>query len=400
LLRALRHAQFLLEATGGDIERRQGAAAYGATEAPAVTATASETAEPAPPVEPPSGEEIEVEELPDSSTPDAASAGEAAPDVAGGREPGAEPEADAAAPGERDDQALDLPALAAHALELTDELEQAWSRALEPDALGAAQAELEARFGSLLRTFERRVNASARQLRDAGVDTMLPAYPLPASAYGEMTFDAEPERQWLQLQIAQVDALLALLAALEAMRAPSARRVHLPSGQTETWWEAGAFDLIRTRAQTLLRIVAAADAAEDALLGKTDAARPTRPLFERLELLRGAIDRGDVEAALVHADRALRLRAELAGDAAPADLLQRLATDPRLGDEGVLLELLDEAVRRIHVRRELDLGAAAVIAAPAARLVASLCLERPEIIADALASAAGETPPEDGTNGQ
>jgi hypothetical protein len=404
LLHALRHAHFLLEATSGGIERRQGQAAYGADESEAAaTAPATEEADAATPLAAPSGEPIEVEELPaPSAAPDAAPTSTDGRTSDGGDEGEAvsQPEADAAPSGKREDQVLDFGALVAHALNFTDELERAWSRALDPKALGAAQFEFEARLASLLRTFERRVSASARQLRDAGFDTTVPAYPMPASAYGEVSFDPDPERHWLQLQLAQFDALIALLAALETMRAPSARRVELPSGQTEIWWEAGAFDLIRTRARGLLRIVAAADAAEDALLGKEDAAAPAGAVFERLELLRGAIDRNDVEAALLHAERALRLRAGLDGRPVPADLLERIATDQRLGDEAVLIRLLDEAVRRIHEGRPLDLGAAAVIAAPVARLVASLCIERPEIVTGTLGAEAGERPSEEGPSGQ
>src|SRR5207248_4124669 len=79
----------------------------------------------------------------------------------------AEPVDERGAPqGERADQAVDLRALAAHTLEFTDELERAWSAALEPGLLGAAQAEFEARFASLLRTIERRVSAGARALQE------------------------------------------------------------------------------------------------------------------------------------------------------------------------------------------------------------------------------------------
>jgi hypothetical protein len=223
---------------------------------------------------------------------------------------------------------------------------------------------------------------------------MLPAYPLPASEYEQISFEPEPQRNWLQLQFALVDALMALLAALQAMRTPSGQSIELPSGTVETWWEAGAFDLVRTRAHALLRVIAAVDAAEDALLGKEDASAQGRAMFERLELLREALSRGDHEAALLHGHRALVLRAGVERRPVSDDLLARLAGDERLGDARVLLRLLDESVARIRDARPLDSGAVAVIAAPAARLVASLCLERPEIVRNALGVAA------DGTQGK
>lgn len=82
------------------------------------------------------------------------------------------PDVDEAAPepppGDRQDQVLDLRSLAQHATEFVDELEKAWSAALDAVVLAEAQEEMNARYSSLLRSIARRASAGDRALRAAG----------------------------------------------------------------------------------------------------------------------------------------------------------------------------------------------------------------------------------------
>ncbi len=311
------------------------------------------------------------------------------PEDAGGAAGGAaQPDAAPEPPrGGRDDQVIDLRAVAEHATAFADELEKAWSGALDDALLAPAQAEMNARHASLLHSIQRRVAAGDRTLRAAGVDPQVPAYPLPATEIARLSLEPDDERRWRQLQLAELDALMLLLEALEAMRSPSAQTIYIDEQRIETWWEAGAFALVRARARLLARVSEQAAIAEAAVLGAPKEPTASEGFFDRLRLAGDALEHADVEAALVHARLALLQRAAADVNEAPTDLLQRIADDPRLGDEAPLLRLLDEAALKIAGGEALDIGAAVVIAPRALALVGRLCLETPDIIANAVAGA-------------
>lgn len=288
--------------------------------------------------------------------------------------------------GGREDQVIDLRALARHALELTDELEQAWSSALDSAALDAAQGELSARLGSLLNTIQRRVAAADRELQAAGLETQIPAFPLPPDQVSLLTLNPDPERRWRQLQMAEIESLMLALPAIQAIREPSAHRFSIADGETESWWEAGAFALARLRLSQLVRTSDASEAAEAAMLGKAIDSEPARGFFDRLRLAGEALGRGDPEGSLLHALVALRLRAAIEVTQVPDDLIDRLGRHERLQDTAPLLGLLRDAARSLGEGEALDLGAAVLIAPRALELVGRICVEEPHLLLDVLQS--------------
>ncbi len=288
-------------------------------------------------------------------------------------------------PGGRADQVLDLRALADCVVEL-DALERVWSEGLAADALVAAQEEMSARMASLLYSVQRRVAASDRALRTAGVDPTVPTFPLAAEELVEITLAPNAERRLRQLQMAEVEALMMLLAALEAMRQPSAHEIKLGSGEVESWWEAGAFALVRARLRLLLRVSEEGGAAEGVFTG-APAPAPAPPFFDRLRLASDALSAGDIDGCLVQTALALNLRAALEGDA-PDDLLARLAADERVGVERVLLPRLQEAAATLADGRPLELGAAVLLAPRLLMVVGRLCLETPELLREAVSGGA------------
>ena len=291
------------------------------------------------------------------------------------------------------DYVADLEALVDHVLELSNDLERAWSAALTPVTLMPALSDLEARIHTLLRTYQRRISASTEAVRDEGFNTLLPAYPLPASEYNNISFDPEPARAWLQLQAAIVDALLQVARYLAPIRSPVPRRVS-SDGDVEGWWASGAFDLIRGSIQSLHRLVRASESVDAVLVQGADQHEADHLVVARLELMTAAVSRGDFEAALIHAEFALRARAAALVQPVPDDLLDRVAGDPRLGDSAVLVRLLAEAASRRRRGDPLDVGATAVVAPPVARLVHSLCAGQSEIIQTAAVSSTETGPTE------
>jgi hypothetical protein len=359
LHRALRHARRLLDVTDHADER------------------AADTAE--------ESDNAEERTAPEDETPDHPEAGPPGLTENAGEQGLADPsDAPEPPPGGREDQVLDLRALAEHATGFTDELEKAWSAALDDALWAEAQRELAARYASLLHSIQRRVAAGDRALRAAGVDPVVPAYPLPGEELARLSLEPNEERRWRQLQLAELEALMLLLQAIQAMRAPSAQTIHFDEQRVETWWEAGSFSLVRDRVALLVRISEQAGRAEAVVAGGSIELASPPTFFDRLRLASGALSHGDVEAALIHARHALRLRAALEVDAVPTDLLQRLASDSRLSDEAHLLRLLDEAATRIAAGEPLDVAATILIAPRALAVVGRLCLETSQIIIEAV----------------
>src|SRR5581483_5889440 len=144
----------------------------------------------------------------------------------------------------------------------------------------------------------------------------------------------------------------------------------------------GSFLLLREELDLLTRLTAEADDAEAVLLGG-DAQDQSSQVTQHLQLSGRALMHGDVEAGLLHTALALRARASLVGEV-PEDLIARLASDTRLGQPRMLLAHLSEALRSLGVGQPVDIGVARIILPRLLKLVAYLCLEAPQFIADAV----------------
>jgi hypothetical protein len=312
-----------------------------------------------------------------------------------------EEEAPASAPPESlapdpSEEIVDLRALAQSATELADDLEKVWSDGLEPSTLGAAQEQFRARIGGLLTTIQRRMSASDEALRAAGIDPTLSAFPPPPEVIAAIAFAPDREPRVRQLQNAVVEALMLLVSAVKAMNEPSAERISfvreqeaLKQTKIETWWEAGAFSLVRERARLLVRLAEELEIAQAEFLGeRSPELWPT--FFDHLQLARNALSHADVEAVFIHSAFALRLCAGIADEMPLRSLCTRLAADDRAGETRFLLDRLDETLTQIGRGAPLDLGAATLLAPRVLELVGWLCLEAKTLVDDAAKAAGGD----------
>lgn len=290
-------------------------------------------------------------------------------------------------------QVLDLEALAEYVTRLP-ELERVWSEGLDQAELAQAHEDMEAKFRSLLSVLQRQASARDSELAAAGKEVLIPAYPLPDEDLANLTFAPDPEQRLRQLQIAQVEALMLLLQAIEGMRRPSMRRLTFSqegSGSLETWWASGGFAFLRQRLKLVSTLSNEVDAVAKSRIDERSGPTPDPggDVFDRLKLAEDALLRGDPDACLVHSALALRARAELEAEV-PDDLLERLSANARLGSQGILLARLAEAVQSLAAGHPLDLGAAHTIAPRVLQLVGQLCLDSPQLIVDAVTDSADD----------
>ncbi|WP_194893511.1 hypothetical protein [Catenulispora pinisilvae] len=284
--------------------------------------------------------------------------------------------------GTLNDRALDMATLARHATVFCDELERAWSGALDHALLAEAQQETQARYASLLAASQRHAKACDQVLREAGTDPGLPAFPTPPHEAARYTYDADPDQSVLQARLAEIDALTQLIRALTAMREPSGRRFFFDGRAAETWWEAGAFSLVRECATHLTRM----SRNTSGLVGGAStqsSALAMAAMFDEMNSANSAYGRGDVEATVMHARLALFQRAAAAQDSVPGDLLERLARNMPRGDHANAMRLLEAAAQRTAAGSLPDIAVTALLAPLALSALGEL-LRAPQIFAAAL----------------
>ena len=271
-----------------------------------------------------------------------------------------------------------------HLSRLPAETERAWSKALDADLLGESGQVLRAEWGSLLAVLYREASDSTERMRARGIDPVLPAHPEDPAVLEGLNQEGSALDSWRALSVAQMRALIGVAKCLQGLTEPRAP-FGLGGPDELTWWEAGAFALIRLRVAELGRVTAQLVEAERLLDGSAErepggALSLTGPWRGRLTLADEAVLRGDPEATVLHLRLALRERAaQLAGLAVedvPEDLEERLAEDPELADMSAGLRLLAGVGRRLEERRPESLGfvlpVAELMLGPLTRLCLSL----------------------------
>jgi hypothetical protein len=291
------------------------------------------------------------------------------------------------------DQALDLMALAGHAVDLADSLERAWSDALSSGALAPAHQEMEARVSSFVAAIQRRVSATTADLQKNNIDTGMGPIPPSREEIQRLSYEPDPIQRWRQAQAGQIDALVFLLNAFNAMRAPSGRKLDLLSGKSETWWEAGSYAMLRARARLLRQLSYEMSAAAESLLGRDvgDEVEAHRP-FDALMLASERLSQGDALGAVLEARHAIMQQASIGNSHVPDDLIVRLAADPQLVRESPVLQLMQETAERFLLGRDINYAVPVIIAPLAIQVAQRVCLAEPQRVQAACQPrGAGET---------
>jgi HEPN domain-containing protein len=275
---------------------------------------------------------------------------------------------------------VDLASLVEHAVRLSQQLEEVWSSALDETALDEAQQDVLAEWSAVLTSLHREVDEAERHLAEAGIDPQLAHHPHDLGAVATFQLDAGVEQRWQQLQTAQLIALENLARAAGALTEPSGKRVRLQTGVAESWWEAGAFGLVRSRALLVLRVTREVERGQALLLGEeppSEAAIARDRAYDALDAARIALTRGDPDAALLHAHTALRVHVRAALTDATSDVSAAdrpgalLARVPSLAEWAEVLQLLDAAAAQSLTGD----GPSVDVTVPLARVVVPLARE-------------------------
>lgn len=284
---------------------------------------------------------------------------------------------------------VDLLATVEHASRLTVAAERAWSAALDPAAVDEANRELlDDQWSNVMAVVRRQAELSSRALEAAGLDATVDQFPPDVPQLLTLDLDPDPERRRRQLQLAQFYALDQLLAALQGLRHPSRAALDPRTGQlTQTWWDSGAFALVRTRAQHLVRVTLAllnaehaaiATAAGEAATAPEQVPHPAQPppWWAHLHLSAEALGRGDIEATLLHAH--LALTARFTDVPSLADAVAAPFGEEAEGEAArTLVAKLEEAIARLAEGSGVDLGVTVPLAHALLPLIQRLLLPVP-----------------------
>jgi hypothetical protein len=271
----------------------------------------------------------------------------------------------------RSEVAVDLSALIGYVSRIPDELEQSWAAALDREGLAALAERLLSDWQAVVAVIQMGGNTSDIELGELGLDSTVPEDPLPLEAVTELIRDPDLQERRRQLQQAQLNAFELTITAVQWARRVEPRPPDRITGEAAaSWFESGAFALIRSRAQLLVRITDILEQVETELVrvAHGDNPQPERALevprfLQHRRLAAEALAHGDVEASLLHsAITVRRLVAEIAAVEA-SDVVGPLA--PWLGGstlDALIVAQLDAFDRDLANGLVDDLGAAFLVA--------------------------------------
>lgn len=202
-----------------------------------------------------------------------------------------------------------------HLHKMTTSLEKAWSEALGDEAAEKARVEARGTWNSFVQVHARWTRNATELWSRCGLEALvIEEFPLGDDGLAQLDLESPSiERRYYRLQIAAAYVLLDLVDALTGLENPTGRRIVIAgAGQSESWWEAGAFALIRRRATSLANLLRASEAClEEIVANKVEPSvvrsAPTPHVWE--EPLRSASElvwQGWYAAAMPHLLLAIR----------------------------------------------------------------------------------------------
>src|SRR5260370_14705653 len=139
-----------------------------------------------------------------------------------------------------------------HSLEhLTTQLEKRWSEGLDNESFRKAHTELLTLWESFRQNFPAWTDERSTKLKELGFDTIIKRYPLDDEGFKSLCQPSTLIDRYNQFTVALLYQMQTLFHVLTAIKEPSRKEISLPSGDTESWWEAGAFSLIRASVRSL-----------------------------------------------------------------------------------------------------------------------------------------------------
>lgn len=242
----------------------------------------------------------------------------------------------------------------------TNQLEKTWSKGLDTEDVKKAHTELLTLWEAFRQNFPSWTEERSTKLQELGFDTIIQRYPLQDEDFKSLGQPLTLIDTYKQFSVASMYQVHILLRALTAIQAPSRKEIFLPSGKTESWWDAGAFSVIRASVRSLAFTLEQQTVIYEALTKEphTHNARPA--WMQYMDMLRMLLNNGLYEAAPPIAIGAIRFllaaRADVPVDKLPSDLATKLSHVESYDTLAHLYGQLEKVCQRIGVGAPPDRG--------------------------------------------
>jgi hypothetical protein len=217
-----------------------------------------------------------------------------------------------------------------HSLEhSTNQLEKMWSEGLDNESVKKEHTELLTLWKSFSQNFPTWTEERSTKLKELGFDTLIKRYPLDDEGFKSLGQPSALIDRYNQFTVAALYQIENLLRTLTAIKEPSNKKILLPSGDTESWWEAGAFSLMRASIRSLAFTLEQQTVIYEELT-KEPHKHNARPVWmQYMNTLRILLNNGLYEAAPPIILGAIRFflaeRAEIPFEKLPSDLATKLS---------------------------------------------------------------------------
>lgn len=240
----------------------------------------------------------------------------------------------------------------------TTQLEKAWSKALDNESVKKALTELLTLWGSFTQNLPAWTDERSTKLRELGFDTILKRYPLDDEGFKSLGQPSTLIDTYKQFSIASMYQVQNLLLALTAIQQPSRQEILLPGGQTESWWDAGAFSLIRASVRSLAFTLEQQTVIYEELTSEPHNHNARPVWMQYMNTLRMLLDNGLYEAAPPIVIGAIRFflaeRADIPIDKLPSDLAAKLSHIESYQTLAHLYSQLEKVCQRIGFEASPD----------------------------------------------
>lgn len=275
---------------------------------------------------------------------------------------------------------------------LTTDLEEHWSEALNSELFKSDREELKAKWAAVLHLVAEHLSSIDRGLERQDLRVIQFDYPAGLEDLADLSSDPSPDQAWRQMQLAVVYATDRLARAVAFLDNESAHRVSFP-GDTATesrWWQAGAFGLIKERAEVLARLlkheIGILEGLQEAefysgeLPHREQARLPAS--WEAMKRADAALRRGMYEAALIYELRWMRAVVTEAMDcsleAVPNPLAPAIADLEDLREFADPVALLESLCIDLGQGRDIDPAVSTILAEVIYESLSDLLLQFPE----------------------
>ncbi len=225
---------------------------------------------------------------------------------------------------------IDFSAASLYLSGIPEELEKKWSDALEMSEIQEGLEQMNRRLNSILQVIVRQTEQNSKEAEPTELSFHVDQFPPSFEWVSDLETNAEPRTRHKQLVISHLYVTVSLADLVKSAQKPHVRRINLLNGETESWWDSGAFNRLAQATRLLSRL---SEEIEDSIAAAKDPnadreAKNTWDLY--ITLATQALNSGMPEASISYALVAIKeILKHKVGTESDVDAVKGLESLPR-----------------------------------------------------------------------